>query len=726
MVLRPVHWIYVGIIIIWCMLAYIPALRAGFIYDDAPHILHSPTLTHSWESLVYVWIRPAWTPQYYPLTHTLWWMQYQLWGFSPLGYHLVNILGHIGVSVLLWKVLVNLQIDVRIAFLTAAVFALHPVHVESVAYVSELKNIVSALWYFMSGLYYLKFHYQLNDEDSTLRVKRWMAILYYSLSLLMYVAALLSKTVTASLPVAMALVLWWKDGRIRRCHMIALFPFVVLGMALGLTTAWLERHQIGTAAFPDEFGFTVAERFLIAGRATCFYAQKLLWPGDLTINYIRWTVDTLIWQHWLYLLAVVGVIGSLWVARRWIGRGPLVSCLYFVITLAPALGFVDVYPFRFSFVADHYQYLASIGVIIIISSACVWVYDHGTTAVRRMAPAMVVIWLVCLSAATWRHCGVFRDNKTLWMHAVERNPASWVGHLNLAGIFTEEGDFQVARDYAERAIRIRPELAECHSQYVIILAMQGEEDAAIEYINHMEEANIVSDALRVMRVMVLLEARQFDKALEYSKQAVRDAQDKDRIQWIEGAALLALGRVQEAEAQLRHSVRSAPLRAEGHQYLAKVLLALGRSDEAIESLRTAARILPHNVQLQSQLSDMFWSRGKYRDAIEHLAYAVEAAPENAVLRITFGERLISAGAKWRGVRQLRRAIGLAPNNAEAWHRLAVALAGVNRRTDAIAASQRAMELLDANDTDQLSRSIAQLRAELGAPMGKSAAPASSR
>jgi len=327
------------------LIAYLPALRGGLLWDDDHH-LTSPDL-QSFHGLWRIWFDPGATQQYYPLLHSAFWIEHRIWGDSVLGYHVANVLLHATAVFLLIAILRRLSLPG--AWLAGFMFALHPICVEAVAWISEQKSTLSGVLYLCSALAWLHF-------DQT-RSKR-----KYFLATGLFVLALLSKTVTATLPAALLVVLWWKRGRVDwRRDARPLLPWLALGACAGIFTAWMERTSIG-AQGPD-FALTLAARFLLAGRAICFYAGKLLWPAGLMFTYPRWTFDTREWWQYGFPALVVAVAIALALAARR-HRGPLAGFLLFAGTLFPVLGFLNVYPFLFSFVADHFQYLACLGIIV--------------------------------------------------------------------------------------------------------------------------------------------------------------------------------------------------------------------------------------------------------------------------------------------------------------------------------------------------------------------------
>ena len=396
-----------GLLTLVTLLAYIPAIRGGFIWDDDDYVTENPVLSHP-GGFRALWFFPDSTPQYYPLVFSTFWMEYHLWGLSPMGYHVTNVLLHVFGAWILWRVLEAL--GVKGGYLAALVFALHPVHVESVAWVTERKNVLSGVFYLAALWSYLRCRpggiAQVGGEY------RWR---FYGMSLVFFACALLSKTVTASFPAAVVLLMWWKRGRLGRedwKDIVRLLPMFVLGVGMGLTTAWLEKHHVGAKG--EDWSLTAVERFLVAGRALWFYAGKLFWPGSLSFVYPRWQVSQAVWWQYIYPVLAAGVVGVLWLLRRRIGLGWLVGVLYFVGTLFPALGFLNVYPHRFSFVADHFQYLASLGLLV---PACwlLWGLLERARSWRRWAAGgLLVVMLAGLGVATWSQGWVYQGLESLW------------------------------------------------------------------------------------------------------------------------------------------------------------------------------------------------------------------------------------------------------------------------------------------------------------------------
>ena len=339
-------WVWGLLLVAATFLAYRPAWNGQPVWDDDAHMT-KPEL-RSAAGLCRIWTQLGATQQYYPLVHTVFWLEHRLFGNATPGYHLLNILLHFFSALLLVTILRRLGIPGKAAWLAGGIFALHPVMVESVAWITELKNTLSGVFSLGAALAYLKFD---SERDKK----------HYAIALLFFLFGLLSKSVIVTLPAALLVVFWWKRGRIGWKRDVApLLPFFAIGIISGVFTAWVERRYFGAEG--SDFNLAFIDRCLIAGRAVWFYLYKLLWPANLIFIYPRWHIDaTAVWQYLFpaaFLLAAV-----LFWRLRSRSRTPLAVLLYFTITLFPALGFFNVYPFRYSFVADHFQYLACIGPI---------------------------------------------------------------------------------------------------------------------------------------------------------------------------------------------------------------------------------------------------------------------------------------------------------------------------------------------------------------------------
>jgi Flp pilus assembly protein TadD len=651
-------------LVVLTAVAYGPAYRADFIWDDDDYVTDNAALD-SLGGLARIWTVPGAVPQYYPLTFTSFWLEHRFFGDAPFGYHVTNVALHALNAVLVWLVLLRLGIPG--AWLAAAIFAVHPVHVESVAWVTERKNVLSGACYLGALLAALAFAAEPRETE-----RRRHAVLVVAL----FVAALLSKTVTCSLPVILLLLAWWRNGRIERRELVAALPLLGVGIALALVTIWMERTHVGaTGAL---FELSPWQRVLIAGRALWFYVATLLWPHPLSFVYPRWTVDPSVWWQWLPPLAAAATLAALWVARDRIGRAPFAAAAGFALTLAPALGFIDVYPMRYTFVADHYQYLASVFVIAPVAAAL-------TIASRRlgaMAPAAALPVLALLAALTWRHATVLAGPETLWRDVIAKDPTGTMARVNLGMWLSTQGRAEEAAAVLAEALRIEPNDGEVHGNLGIVLAGIGRRDDARR---HLERALALApeSAQAHSNLGNLLAADgRLDEAVVHYLAALRS--DPDYPDALNNLAnvLVQQGTIDEAIARYEAALAADPGYLSAHVNLATVLTRVGRNAEAIAHYRAALALDPSHFDAHRGLGAQLAARGQLDDAITELAAAARLRPRFADAHYQHGAALAAAGRLDEAIAAYGRAIALTPDVPDFHNDLGIAFA---RRGDLDAA-----------------------------------------
>jgi protein O-mannosyl-transferase len=665
------------LLVVLTVLAYIPALSGGFVWDDDAHVTDSPAL-RTVHGLATIWTEPGAAHQYYPLVHTSFWIEYHLWGLNPFGYHLVNVILQLLNALLVWGLLEELGIPG--AWLAAAVFAIHPVHVESVAWISERKNVLSGAFYLSSLLAYLRFCPL--GTDPSWEKRRWG---FYWVALALFGCAMLSKTVTCTLPLAILLLTWWKRGRTASRDLWPLLPFFAVGMALGLTTVWVETVYAGARG--TEWSFTAFDRVLIAGRALWFYAAKLVWPVDLTFVYPRWNIDAgQLWQ-WLFPVSAALVMAALWRWRTRIGRGPFAAAAFFIITLGPALGFFNVYPMRYSFVADHFQYLASIGLICAMVAA-------GRTAIRgrplRMAAAVAV--LASLALLTWRQGRIYRSPETLWRDTLAKNPGCWMAHNNLSAVLTEKGELPESIWHCEQALRFNPNSAEPHNSLGLALARQGKlEDA----IGQFEQAlQIKPDYAEPNGNLgdVLAQLGRIPEAITHYEEALRLRPDLAAAHCNLGNALMQVNRVPEAVAQYEQALRIRPDDAETHVNLGAALARLGKPDNAFRQYAEALRIEPDCAEAHVNLGNALLTEGRVTEAEAHYEEALRVKPGYAEAQMNLGNALLTQDQVPGAIGHYEEALRIKPDYPQAHDNLGIALARAGRVPEAMKHWEQALTL----------------------------------
>ena len=655
----PASWPIYASILAAVMAVYWPALRGGLLWDDTAHIT-APAL-QSLHGLWRIWFSLGATQQYYPLLHSAFWIEHRLWGDAVLGYHLVNLAQHALGACLVVAIVRRLKLPG--AWLAGMVFALHPVCVEAVAWISEQKSTLSAVFYLSSAYIYLGFD----------RTRRRSSYLW---ALALFILALLTKTVTATLPAALLVIFWWPRGRLDwRRDIRPLVPWIGLGADDGLYTAWVERTLIGAQG--AAYALTITQRFLLAGRAIWFYAAKLLWPANLIFSYPRWKLDPAVPWQYVYPMGVIAVvIGLCLLARR--HRGPLAAMLLFAGTLFPALGFFNIYPFLFSYVADHFQYLASLALIVPLSYALV------SFVTRLGRPADVVlpaVLLAILATLSWRQAGTYRDTETLYRATLLRNPASWLAHNNLGVALLEKpGHLAEARTEYQAVLALKPDDAEAHNNLGNALArMPGR----------------LPEAIREFEIAIKLEPRlaqahqNLGNALARNPQRIADSiaqfkialqlkPDDPQIRNNLGVTMLeSPGHISDAITQFQDALKVSPRDAQIRTNLGNALSQVPeRRPEAIAQFQAILRSEPNNPQAHNSLAiTLAQMPGRLPDAIAEFQAALRADPRFAEAHNNLGRALSRLpGRMPEAIAEYRAALQIKPDYAQARANLEAACA----------------------------------------------------
>lgn len=636
------------------LIAYLPALSGDFIWNDSDYVT-APSL-RSLAGLARIWTQPGATQQYYPLLHSAFWVQHWIFGDNPLGYHLVTLVLHAGSAVLFALILRRLFASQRMrayagaAWLAALLFALHPVHVESVAWITEQKNTLSLTFYLAAALGYL-------DFDDTRRHVTYLAALG------LFLASLWCKTVTATLPAALLVIFWWKRGRIDwRRDVLPLLPWFSLGTAAGMFSSWVETTYVGAQG--ADFHLALVGRALVAGRAAWFYAANLVWPFGLNFVYPRWTVDAAVWWQWLFPLGVFAIGIALWALRQRT-RTPLAACLFFVGSLFPVLGFVNLYGERYSWVWDHWQYLADLSPLALFAAGLTEGWQRLASLPNWLGPGLVGVFAVALGGLTWSHCWMFHDDLTLYNETLARNPGCWLAHNNLGTIFLRDPkNLNAAVSQFEETLRLNPDFAQGHNNLGVAWShLPGRlNDAIAQY----------KEALRL------------DPDFAGAHNNLGDAWSKTP------------GRLNDAIAQYEAALRLDPDFAEAHNNLGLAMSqSKSRLNDAVAQYNEALRLKPSLAGAHFNLGNA-WAQmpGRRKDAINQYKEALRLQPEYAEAHAKLGEMLAdSLGGLDEAVAQLEIAEKLKPESAEVSNNLATVLERIpGRQLEAISAYEAAVNL----------------------------------
>ncbi len=696
--------------------AYAFSLRGEFLWDDDLHITANPTIIGP------LGLKEIWTTaraNYFPLVLSNFWVQHALWGLDPLGYRIVTLLFHAGAAVLLWRVL--LQLRVPGAWLGAALWALHPVQVESVAWICELKNTQSAVFFLAAIGCYVRW-LEAGRQDvgvaglaeagpgsatpATAEEVRPRATTRghrpYFFALLCGLCAILSKPSTVMLPVVLGLCAWWVYRRIHWRDALPLLPFFALSALAAGWTIWEQRHHSG--AIGEAWNQTLAERFVIAGRVGWFYLGKLAWPEPLIFIYPRWSIAASSVLAFAPLAAGVAALGTLWRLRD---RGAALAggffaAAFFVALLFPVLGFFSVYFFRYSFVGDHFQYLASMGPLALAGAAIARLFagagvaDPGLKAAATARHAgftwVAGCLVVVLALLTVRESREYRNNEALWRATLARNPQAIMAWLNLGGTLVQQGRHEEAIATFTHVTRIKPDDVDAYNDLGGVLLLAGRPTEALAALERAvalapERAEMHNNLGNAQRQVgrVAEAGASFRRALELDPEY---ASAHDNL----GAELAEAGQTQAALAHFQSALRIDPKNAGALNNLGNALRTLGRLEEAQAQHRAALRYKPEFPDARAGLGYDLALGGRVAEGLAELQRAVNLSPQHAGIRGYLGRALALAGRTEEALTQFARAVELAPQSADARNNLGTALAQLGRGTEAIAEFEQAVRL----------------------------------
>jgi tetratricopeptide (TPR) repeat protein len=621
-------------IVLACIAAYMPAIRGGFIWDDETYVVENKLLTEP-DGLYRIWFTADSPSQYFPLVYTTFRFEHKLWGLNPLGFHIVNLLLHIANSLLLWLLLFRLGIPA--AWLAASIFALHPVQVESAAWITERKNVLMTFFLFLSLLMWFRF-----IEGPRQSGRRWGV---YVLSLLLYSFALFSKTTACTLPAALVLILWFKRIRLDKKRWLEIVPYVLLGLAMSSITMWWEyiRYIGGTT-----LKLNWLERALLASRALWFYLGKLIWPTNLTFSYPKWNITAADPYQYIWLLAWLVAALCMWRWRERIGRGFIAAIVFFAVTLLPMLGFFSLYTFRYTYVADHYQYVACIGPILLVTTAGCRLAARLDERKRQIAVVLPAFVLIVLGVLTWQQCHAYKDLETLYGDIIRKNPGSWMAHYNLGVTLKGQDKLDEAISYYQQTLRIKPDFMEAYDNLAVALAQQN----------------------------------RFNEAIDCCQQGLRIKPDSAGIHCNLGIILGKYGRLDDAADHFRQALRLKPDYADACYNLGNLLQVQGKLDDAVSYYKQAINLNPDFAKAYDNIGAVLLAQGKLDEAISYYLQALDIEPNDVMAHYNLGFALLQQGRFDEAAGHLRQALRIKPDFVEAKHNLEIALkSGLQGRPD---------------------------------------------
>ncbi len=598
-------------LVVLTLLVYLPAIGGGFVWDDDAMLTDNVVLME--HGLYRSWFTTE-QPNYWPLTWTSYWLEHQVWGLSPAGYHVVNVLLHAVSALIVWQILVQLRVPG--AWLAAAVFAVHPVNVESVAWITQRKNTLSLFFYLLSLLCYLRFD------------RRGTAGLYWT-SIVLFVFAMFSKGTVVALPVVLLMCVWWLRGRIGRRDLLRSIPFFAVAAVMSVVEIWFQYVRAIGAEVVRNDGFL--GRLAGAGWVVWFYLYKALLPINLSFVYPRWTIDPANGFSYVPDLALLAGLGLCWRFRQSWGWGALLGLGYFIVTLGPVLGFFDFYFMKYSFVADHYQYASIIGIIALVVAAGGKILERAGLGDVRAAYVSSAAVLIALGVLTWQQGRIYKDQETLWRDTVRRNPNAPLAQNNFGFALARRGEIDAAISHYRQAIKLDPNNNKAHYNLAFALISQG----------------------------------QLDEAVKQFRQHLQIKPNDANAQITLGNVLYSLGRREEAEIQLREALRYNPGVASLHDNLGILLVSQGKLDEAISHFRQAVKLEPDNAAAHYNLGRALADQGDFQSAIDYFRQSLRIDPERAHVHESLARALARLGKKDEAIQHYNEAIRIMKSRKDA-------------------------------------------------------------
>jgi tetratricopeptide (TPR) repeat protein len=655
--------LFESILILAVILIYTPVWRAGFIWDDDALVTVNPCIVGP------LGLKEIWTTRsadICPLTLTTVWVEHALWGLAPLPYHLVNVFLHAACAVLLWRVLRGLQIPG--ARLGAALWAFHPVQVESVAWITEIKNTQSALFFLLSILFFVKY-LRVKNLNGRTGVGR-----NYALTLFFAALAMASKSSTVVLPAVLGLCAWWTEGRWRWRNLAELAPIFLMSLIAGVISMRTQDLQLETIVDPEPM-LTWPQRLATVGEAVWFYLGKLLWPHPLMTIYPHWHINARQWISYLPLLAVIAVLVILWLKRETWARPWFFVFAYFLAALFPVLGLFNLGFFHYSLVADHFQYLAGMGPLALAGVGLVRFADLAMPKRPWLQSILCLSPLLLFAGLSWQQAWAYQNEETLWTATLTQNPNCWLGYNNLGSALAEKGRTDEALAQFQKALALEPDYPEALNNLGDALLHKGQVDEAIG---------------------------RFQDALKINPKFAEAHYDF-------GLALVRKGQVDEGIEQFREALQIEPILTAARYNIGVALMQKGRLDEAIIQFQMALEINPNDAEIYLGLGNTFSKKGQLDDAIVQFQKALKINPGNAAARGNLGVAFLQKNDVDEAITQFQKALEINPDYAEAHNGLGIALAQKGQLREAILEFQKALQLNDGEAQNNLLRAQTMLR-----------------
>jgi Tfp pilus assembly protein PilF len=563
---------------------YWPALRGDWLWDDNIDISEN-AITQSPTGLWKIWFEPGSEPDYYPVKASVQWLQWHLWGMDTLGYHLTNVLLHILSALLVWRLLS--KFGLRLAWLGGLIFAVHPVQVESVAWIVELKNTLSLPPLLLAMCAWINYEERGKAKD-------------YWLALGLFLVAMLCKLSVVLFPLVILLYAWWRRGRIGWNDLKTSLPFFGVSLLLGLIT-------IGTGIWDQRFNHSdsgampvggLLARLVAAGLSLAFCFSKSFLPVGLLPIYPKWTIDPSSPVQFLPWLVLGGVICWFWTKRQSWGRHALLGLGFFLINLGPCPGFIPAPDMAFTWVMDHFLYLPIIGLIGLVVAALGQMEIELPASFRPCGIGLVTVLLAILTFESRGGAALYINSETLWTYELQYNPEAYPAYNNLGLAFLHSGQASKAMEQFEQVLRIKPADADAYNNLGLALLQSG----------------------------------QVSKAMDQYEQALRINPDLSETHNNLGSALGQIGQLSAAKEQFEQALKLSPDSVEAHNNLGIVLAQTGQASAAKEQFERAVQLNPDNAVSHFDLALALEQTGQLAEAMEQYEEALRIKPDFAAAR----------------------------------------------------------------------------------------------
>jgi len=643
-----------AVIIAAMLWIYWPSMRGGWLWDDDLLVTDNVLLRHL-GGLWKIWFQPGVTRDYYPFDSTVWWVEWHLWGMRTTGYHVTNVVLQIVSCLLVWRLLA--KVGLKLAWLGGLLLAVHPLQVESVAWIAEMKNTLSLPFFLLAMIFWM------NYEESNRRRD-------YLLALGLFLVAMLGKPTMLAFPGVILLYAWWKRGRIGWSDVKGSLPFWGVALLLGLATVWFTQISQPPATKEDLAamgGF--GPRVIVSGWVAPFVLGKVFLPLELMPVYPKWTVDSPSLLQLLPWPVLGGIIWYLWTKRKGWGKDALLGLGFFLAMLAPVIVFVAANHVTMTWSMDHMEYLSMIGMFGLIAGGLGVLYDRPPFSLRVLgagALSIVMGWLAWKSHSYARN---YSDQETLLSYTLRLNPEAWSAHYNLGLILMKTGREEQAVAQFEEALRLSPAFARAEDSLGNVLTQMGR---SAEAIGHYENALEIKPDFAEAHYNfgeLLGQTGRTEEAVNQYQEALKIKPELYKARYNLGNIWLRTGRAPEAIEQYQAALKIEPDYAEAHYNLGNALMQTSRAPEAIEQFAATVKLSPDNAEAHYSLGNALYLEGHAPEAIEQFQLALKLNPNLGQAHYNLGYILMQNGNFPAAREQFEQTLQLNPNDTEARNNL---------------------------------------------------------